>query len=261
MIAYAAIDLRQGRTVQLVGGRTDAEQVSDPDPLAVTRRWLAAGFHGLHVVDLDAALGEGSNAEVVADILAEARAVAADGPSDAAEAGPRRDAASPTRPTVNVGGGVRERQDVAALVEAGADRVVVGTRAVEEPDWLAEVAAAWPGRLIVAADVRGDRVAVSGWTRTTELSVARLLRRIEELPLAAVLVTDVEREGRMGGIDADRFGELVGATRHPLIAAGGVGSAADLAALAAAGVAGAVLGMSLYTGRIDPQRIAREYAS
>lgn len=261
MIAYAAIDLRQGRTVQLVGGRADAERVSDPDPLAVARRWLAAGFHGLHVVDLDAALGEGSNAGVVAEILAEVRALAADGPSDAAEAGPRRDTASSTRPTVNVGGGVRDREALAALIEAGADRVVVGTRAVEDPDWLADVAAEWPGRLIVAADVRGDRVTVRGWTRTTELPATRLLERLDDVPLGAVLVTDVVREGRMAGVDADRFGGLVDTTQHPLIAAGGIGSAADLVALAAAGAAGAVLGMSLYTGRIDPQRIAREYAS
>lgn len=238
MIAYAAIDLKGGRVVQLVGGRPADERISLPDPAAVTQRWLDAGFAGLHVVDLDAALGTGSNESAIHAILDTAGTV-----------------------PVQVGGGVRDTARAAALFEAGADRVVVGTRAVEDGKWLAELARRWPARVVVAADVLGDEVVVRGWTTGAGIRADAFLAGLRDIPLGAVLVTDVQREGQMQGADIDRFRRLVECSPHPLLASGGIAGTADLAALETAGAAGAVLGMALYTGALDANAVARDYAA
>lgn len=230
MRVYAAVDLRGGAAVQLVGGRPETEKIRLPDPAAVTRGWLDAGFTAIHVVDLDAALGDGDNGATVTEI---ARAVAG-------------------RASLQMGGGVRDGAAVARTLELGADRVVVGTRGVEDRPWLEETAAAHPGRIVLAADVKGGVVLSRGWTEATGLDAVAFLAGLDPLPLAGVLVTDVDREGQEGGADTALFARLVAATRHPLIAAGGIAAAADIDALARAGVAGAVLGMALYSGRIDP---------
>ncbi|RMH12284.1 MAG: 1-(5-phosphoribosyl)-5-[(5-phosphoribosylamino)methylideneamino] imidazole-4-carboxamide isomerase [Gemmatimonadetes bacterium] len=235
MIALPAIDLRGGRCVQLVGGRPETERVSLPDPLAVADRWWATGFRELHVVDLDAALGRGTNRAVVAALLAQ----------------------WPGR--VQVGGGVRDERALAELLEAGAERVVVGTRAVEDPDWLAAAAAAYPGRLVVAADVREGRVVTRGWTEAIALDAETLFTRLAPLPLAGVLVTDVDREGRAGGIDREAATRLTGACPHPLIASGGVRDMDDLDALDQAGAHGVVLGMALYTDLLDATAVAARW--
>lgn len=227
MKLYPAIDLKGGRTVQLVGGEPGTERVSLPDPLAVARGWLELGFEELHVIDLDAALGSGSNADLVAGIVNE------------------------TRVPVQVGGGVRNDEVAERLLMAGVARVIAGTRAVEDVPWATRLAETWPGRVMVAADVRDGKVVTRGWTETTALSATEFLARYDGVPLAGVLVTDVSREGQLQGADARLFEGLVEATTHPLQAAGGVTSLQDLRDLAGAGVSGAVLGMSIYTGAID----------
>jgi phosphoribosylformimino-5-aminoimidazole carboxamide ribotide isomerase len=238
MIAYAAIDLRGGRVVQLVGGRPEEERVSLPDPAAVARQWLSCGFRALHVVDLDAALGTGDNGDAVTAVIAAAAGI-----------------------PVQVGGGVRTAERARALLDGGASRVVVGTRGVQERAWLEELAAAWPGRVVVAADVLGEEVVVKGWTAGAGVSAESFLRGLADVPLAAVLVTDVQREGRMGGADTARFRRLAGLSPHPLLASGGIAGAEDLRELARAGVAGAVLGMALYTGALDGSSVASEFAA
>jgi phosphoribosylformimino-5-aminoimidazole carboxamide ribotide isomerase len=142
MIVIPAVDLREGACVQLVGGEYDAERVRLEDPLAVAQGWARLGFTRLHVVDLDAATGRGSNAELVREIMRDCGMV------------------------VQVGGGVRDEERVERLLDDGASAVVVGTRAIEDPDWLAEMAERYPGELIVAADVRDRRVVTRGWART-----------------------------------------------------------------------------------------------
>jgi len=236
MIAYPAVDLRGGRVVQLVGGRPEDERVSLPDPVAVARRWVADGFRALHVVDLDAALGSGSNRDAIFAILEQV-----DVP-------------------VQVGGGVRDDESADTLLEAGAARVIVGTRAVEDHAWLETLAARWPGRIVVAADIRDGIVVTRGWTEGTGLEATNFLERLDPLPLGGILVTDVSREGRMQGADADRFAALAAATRHPLLASGGIRDIHDLHELARRGVAGAVLGMALYTGALDPRATATEFS-
>lgn len=236
MIVYAAIDLRGGRVVQLVGGELDDERVSLPDAAAVASGWVAAGFTALHVVDLDAALGLGSNASDVDAVIAASGAA-----------------------HVQVGGGIRTTERVRELLEAGAVTVVVGTRGVTDRVWLEEIATRWPDRVVLAADVRGDDVVVQGWKAAAGITIEALLGSIGDLPLAGVLVTDVAREGRMSGADIQRFRQFAEMSPHPILASGGIAGPADLEALSRAGVAGAVVGMALYTGALNAAAVTREY--
>ena len=235
MRVLPAIDLRGGACVQWVGGVPEAEKIRLPDPIDVANRWKAAGFKALHLVDLDAALGTGSNAAIIAAIVK--------GSGLESE----------------VGGGVRDAESIERLLDLGARRVIVGTRALEDPRWLEEMAFRFPGKLMLGADARGRQVVTRGWTRTLSQDVGALVAGVDPLPLAGILVTAVHVEGREGGTDLALMSELVETTNHPLIASGGIASMSELRELAGAGVAGAVLGMSLYTGKIDGAAAAREF--
>jgi phosphoribosylformimino-5-aminoimidazole carboxamide ribotide isomerase len=237
MIAVPAVDLRGGHCVQLVGGSYADERVRVPDPVAVARDWGNRGFERLHVVDLDAATGAGNNAAIVDAIIA-------------------------TRGSgVQVGGGVRDYDRVESLLTAGADRVVLGTRALQEWDWLEGIAYSHPGHIVVAADVRGGKVAVNGWSDTLDATAPDIVRELGVLPLAAVLVTAVDVEGRMSGPDLRLIESVIEVSTLPVIASGGIGSLRDLRALADRGVAEVVIGMALYTGAIDLNILAREYGA
>ncbi|MCX5755466.1 MAG: 1-(5-phosphoribosyl)-5-[(5-phosphoribosylamino)methylideneamino] imidazole-4-carboxamide isomerase [Gemmatimonadetes bacterium] len=236
MLAIPAIVLREGHVVQLVGGLLDAAQVRLDDPQRVARDWTAQGFTRLHVVDLDADTGAGSNREVVNTLLG--------------------DLAIP----VQAGGGVRTDADVATLFAAGADRVVLGSRAIDDSAWLARVAFANPDRVIVAADVRGRQVVTRGWSATTVREVTELVAEWEGLPLAAVLVTAVQLQGRMRGADLPLMQAVVRTSPFPVIAAGGVSSLSDMYALAECGVSAVVIGTALYTGAIAAAALAEEFA-
>lgn len=231
MIAVAAIDLMDGEAVQLVQGDPASAPIRHPDPARVARQWVERGFRRLHLIDLDAALGRGDNRDTLVALL---------------EADPA---------PMQVGGGIRSRADADFWIDAGADRIIVGTRAVREPDWRAELADAHPGRVVVAADVRGGEVVTHGWTAGSGLRLEELVAQLADLDLAAVLITDVDREGREQGCDRELFARAVAASAHPILAAGSVTSADDLAALEEAGVAEAVLGMALYSGKIRPEEI------
>jgi phosphoribosylformimino-5-aminoimidazole carboxamide ribotide isomerase len=235
VIAIPAVDLREGACVQLVGGSYARERVRLENPVEVARSWAGYGFRRLHVVDLDAATGRGSNGAVVREIL--------------------RDAAA----DVQVGGGVRETDRLEELLDDGAGRVVVGTRALEEPEWLAEIAEEFPGRVIVAADVRERRVVTHGWARTLAADVFDVVAELNGLPLAALLVTAVHREGQMQGTDLPLMEDVAEASHVPVLASGGVASMRDLRALEYRNVAGVVIGMALYTGAIDARRVAEEF--
>jgi phosphoribosylformimino-5-aminoimidazole carboxamide ribotide isomerase len=235
MIAIPAIDLREGACVQLVGGSYAAERVRLDDPLAVAQQWSTCGFARLHIVDLDAATGRGTNKLVVRNILREQGA------------------------EVQVGGGLRTTGDVESMLEDGARYAIVGTRALEDLDWLAEVAIESPGEIILAADVRERRIVTQGWQRTLSLNVLDLMGEIVALPLAGMLVTAVHREGQMLGVDLPLMEDVVESVGFPVLAAGGVGGMNDLWALSDRGVAGVVIGMALYTGALDPNVVAREF--
>lgn len=237
MIAIPAVDLRGGKCVQLVGGDYDAEKVRLDDPVAVARDWIREGFNRLHVVDLDAATGRGRNDDVIREIL--------------------RTAGVP----VQVGGGVRDEARIERLLDEGAEYVVVGTRAVEDEDWRREMAEQFPGRLIVAADVRERRVVTKGWAETSRLDVVEFVEELSTLPLAGVLVTAVHLEGKMAGTDLPLMEDVAEACAWPVFASGGVTSLDDMRALEHRGLTGAVLGMALYTGAIDPRRLAEEFGA
>jgi phosphoribosylformimino-5-aminoimidazole carboxamide ribotide isomerase len=233
--AIPAIDLREGACVQLVGGAYEQERVRLPDPLDVARHWRAAGFTSIHVVDLDAATGRGSNTALIEQLVKGA--------------------------DVQVGGGVRDEASVERLLSLGAARVVVGTRGVEDAAWLERVATAFPNRVVLAADVKGRAVVTRGWAAQTSLEVTALLERVRPLPLAGVLVTAVHLEGQLQGTDVGLFRDVVAASAVPVIASGGVTTADDLRALQSTGCHAAVIGMALYTGRLDAPAIAREFPS
>lgn len=235
MIAVPAVDLREGRCVQLVGGRPEEEKVSLPDPVGQGRLWWEMGFGTLHIVDLDAALGLGDNRPIIRDVVRGTKAI------------------------IQVGGGVRDETDVKALLGLGVKRVIVGTRAIDDPDWLDAVSRKHPNRITVAADIREGVVVRKGWTESSGIPVLELLERLETLPLAGILCTDVSREGRMGGIDLPGACSVIEGSRHPVWISGGVTTMDELDALDQAGAAGAVLGMALYTETLPPTEVARRF--
>jgi phosphoribosylformimino-5-aminoimidazole carboxamide ribotide isomerase len=237
MIAIPAVDLRGGSCVQLVGGDYAEERVRLDDPYSVAREWARQGLTRLHVVDLDAATGRGDNAGIIRDIL--------------------RDSTVP----VQVGGGVREESRIERLLDDGATWVVIGTRAVEDEDWRNDMAHRFPGRLIVAADVRERRVVTKGWSETLSLDVIDFVEELGALPLAGILVTAVHKEGLMEGTDLPLMEDVAEASAWPVYASGGVASLDDMRALEHRGLAGAVLGMALYTGVLEARRLAEEFSA
>jgi len=226
-----AIDLRGGKVVQLTQGDFDRERIHGDDPVAVARSFVEAGARWIHTVDLDAArTGEPVNRELIAAIAA----------------------AVPV--PVQAGGGVRSLEAAAALADAGVARVVMGTAAMEDPDLVAAVAARQ--RVALGLDVRGREVAVHGWEAGSGVDWTDALRRLAATGAEAVVVTQIDVEGLMGGPDVTGLAEVLAATELDVIASGGVGTLADLVALdtvEADGrrLAGAIVGTAIYEGRLD----------
>jgi phosphoribosylformimino-5-aminoimidazole carboxamide ribotide isomerase len=235
MIVTPAVDLRNGRCVQLVGGSYDQQIVELDDPVGVAARWESDGFGTLHVVDLDAATSRGSNAELVERIL------------DAASA------------DVQVGGGLRSTESVDRMISAGAARVVLGTRAFEDRAWLENIVAAYPQQVVVAADTQGSAIVTHGWVKRSAKSLAVEISALNDLPLAGLLVTAVHKEGLMKGPDLDLMREIVAISDHPVQASGGIATIDDIRSLAELGVSSAIVGMALYTGALSAAQIQKEF--
>ena len=236
MIAIPALDLRGGACVQLAAGSYDEELIRIPDPVGVAVAWRQYGFRHLHVVDLDGVAGRGNNDAGIQAIL---------GATDV---------------EVQVGGGIRSQELIERCLNEGAQRVVIGTRALEDPEWLAEMSTIFPGSIVVAADVRDRKILSHGWTRTHPKLVLDLVQDLNGLPLAGVLVTAVHREAAMRGTDLPLMEDVAEAADFPVFASGGLGSLNDLRALADRGVAAAIIGIALYNGAMDPWVIAEEFA-
>jgi phosphoribosylformimino-5-aminoimidazole carboxamide ribotide isomerase len=219
-----AVDVEDGETVQLVGGERGTGR-RHGDPVAAAERWVEAGARTLHLVDLDGAFeGERQNAETIARI---AERVDVD---------------------LQVGGGIRTEADALSLLDAGVDRVILGTAAVEEPELVARVSDSYPDGVLVSLDASEGEVVVSGWTEGTGVDPAEAAARYEDLGAAGLLFTDVDVEGRMAGVRADRVRRVVEATAIPVVASGGVASLDDVRALREAGAAAVVVGTALYEG-------------
>ena len=239
MQVIPAIDLRDGACVQLVGGSYAEERVRIADPVAVAENWARMGFGRIHLVDLDAATGCGSNRKVITEILG---------------------ALAPAT-NVQCGGGVRDFDFIEQLLGLGASEVVLGTRAVEDRAWLQKVVTRCPNRIIVAADTIGHQLATRGWAETDSRDVLDFINELASLPLAGILVTAVEKEGRLKGPDLPLMREIAVRSKHTVQASGGVRNEADIRALAELGVSAAIVGMALYTGALDPQTIIEEFAA
>lgn len=236
MIAIPALDLRGAACVQLAADSYDRELLRIPDPVGVAAAWRQYGFHHLHVVDLDGVAGRGKNSAEIQAILAA------------------------TDAEVQVGGGIRDQSAIEQILSDGAQRVVIGTKALEDPDWLIDMSMAFPGCIVVAADVRDRRVLSHGWTRTHSKLVLDLIEELNGLPLAGVLVTAVHREAAMRGTDLPLMEDVAELAEFPVFASGGLGSLNDLRALEDRGVAAAIIGMALYSGAMDPRVVAEEFA-
>jgi phosphoribosylformimino-5-aminoimidazole carboxamide ribotide isomerase len=230
VIVYPAVDVLGGKVVQLVGGVEGTEQVSLPDPLSVALRWRAEGARYLHLIDLDAAFGREPNAAVEKVV----RGCGMD---------------------VQVGGGVRSEEFADRLLHMGAKRVIAGTRAIKEPEWLGKLAVDRPGKVVLAMDTKGGKIQVKGWQESAQISLDKMFQLIEDLPLAAVLHTDVGVEGRGGGIDAKVAEDFITRCPHDVIASGGITTMSDIDALKKMGAAGAVVGLALYKGTLPPRKI------
>jgi phosphoribosylformimino-5-aminoimidazole carboxamide ribotide isomerase len=230
MIVIPAVDLRGGRCVRLREGRADAETVFSDDPVAMAAHWTSQGAERLHVVDLDGAFaGQPKQTALIAKIVA---------------------AVAPV--PVEVGGGLRDLDAVDAVLETGARWAVVGTRAALDAAFLAEVCGRHPGRVIIAVDARGPHVAVKGWTETSGERVVDVGRRARDAGAAALLYTDVSRDGLETGPNVEDTKTLASEAGVPVLASGGVASVEDLIQLAGIpGVEGTVVGRALYTGAVD----------
>jgi len=230
---YPAIDLKGGEVVRLKRGEMAEATVYAADPAAQARAFANAGFAWLHVVDLDGAFaGRPANAAAVEGILA----------------------AVPALP-VQLGGGIRDMATVEAWLARGVRRVILGSAAVKDPDFARAACRAFPGRVALGIDARGGMVATEGWAETSTISARDLALRFEDAGAAAIIYTDIERDGMLGGVNLSATVALAQALTTPVIASGGVASLDDLGALkgvAHAGIEGVIVGRALYDGRIDP---------
>jgi len=227
-----AIDLLGGECVRLAQGRYDAATVYEADPAAAAARFVAAGVKRLHVVDLDGAkAGRPVNGAAVGAIVAAAGSV-----------------------PVQLGGGLRDLDAVAASLGAGVDRVILGTVALRDPAIVRAATAAHPGRIVVGLDAVDGRVSVEGWLETGEATVEEVARRFEDAGVAAIVHTDIARDGMLTGPNLEASAALADAVSIPVIVSGGVSCEEDLVAaarLAPRGIAGAIVGRALYTGDVD----------
>jgi phosphoribosylformimino-5-aminoimidazole carboxamide ribotide isomerase len=232
LILYPAIDLKDGQCVRVLHGDLSTATVFNSDPGAQAKQWADAGFHWIHVVDLNGAVqGEAINAKGVEAIL------------------------SSVSVPVQLGGGIRTLKDVERWIEAGVSRVILGTVAVKQPDIVIAAALAYPEQIAVSVDVRKGKVAVNGWTADSDLDAITVAKRFEDAGVAALIITDIDRDGTVMGFNVEAFGAIADAVAIPVIAAGGLASVDDLHRLKArkgVPVAGAVLGRALYNGAIDP---------
>ncbi|MEZ7943570.1 MAG: 1-(5-phosphoribosyl)-5-[(5-phosphoribosylamino)methylideneamino]imidazole-4-carboxamide isomerase [Halioglobus sp.] len=232
MLIIPAIDLKDGQCVRLRQGLMDDSTVFSDDPVAMAARWVEAGCRRLHLVDLNGAFaGEPVNGAVVTAIAA----------------------AYPDLP-IQIGGGIRTLETIEHYINAGVSYVIIGTKAVKEPEFVAEACAAFPGKVIVGLDARDGLVATDGWAEVSEVRATDLARRFESDGVAAIVYTDIARDGMMQGVNVEATVAMAQASSIPVIASGGITDIQDIRALmnvAHTGICGAITGRAIYEGTLD----------
>ncbi len=228
MEIWPAIDLRGGKCVRLQQGDYQRETVFGEDPAAMARHWVAQGAKHLHLVDLDGA--RDGRLENLAGVRAIVESVGVD---------------------CELGGGIRNEAAIRELLDLGLDRLVIGTLAIDRPDWFRLMCRKFPGRLVLGIDARDGRVAVRGWQETSTVAAAELARQFSDEPMAAIIYTDIAADGMLTGPNYAALAEMLAAAEAPLVASGGVATREDVARLAAAGVAECIIGRALYEGTLS----------
>ncbi len=231
MILFPAIDLKDGRCVRLKRGEMGSATIFNDDPAAQARAFESAGFEWLHCVDLNGAFeGRSINGDAIAAI--------------------RKAIKLP----IQLGGGIRDRGAIDAWLDVGITRIILGTAALRDPQLVKDSAHAHPGKIAVGIDAKDGKVAVQGWAEASEIEVVELARRFEDAGVAAIIFTDIARDGMLGGVNVAATAALANSVRIPIIASGGVSGMGDIEALIAApsrNILGVVIGRALYDGRID----------
>jgi phosphoribosylformimino-5-aminoimidazole carboxamide ribotide isomerase len=230
-----AIDVKGGKCVQLVGGKPGTEKVMIDDVMGVAKRWQSEGAELLHIIDLDSALGTGNNETLIEKIVA---AISI---------------------PVQVGGGIRGEEKVQRLFDMGCERVIVGTRAIQDRPFVKKMADEYPDGIVVAIDSVANEVVIKGWQEGSGKDLLAVVKDLETLPIFGFLYTNVDVEGQLKGIDPIPIQALVNNTKKPLIVSGGVTTMGDLDILQRIGAQFAVVGMAIYTGRIDFKEAVREF--
>ena len=245
MLLIPAIDLKEGKCVRLRQGRMDDNTIFSDDPVAVAGRWVAAGAKRIHLVDLDGAFaGKPINADIIHAIVD----------------------AYPNVP-IQIGGGIRDEETIEAYLNAGVEYVIIGTKAVNEPHFVRDIAIEYPRRIIIGLDAKDGKVAIDGWSKLSKHDVIDLAQQLEADGVEAIIYTDISRDGMMQGVNTEATVRLARAIKIPVIASGGITTIEDIKALGAVaheGIMGAITGRAIYEGTLDfaeAEKLAESYSA
>ncbi|HIH01166.1 TPA: 1-(5-phosphoribosyl)-5-[(5-phosphoribosylamino)methylideneamino]imidazole-4-carboxamide isomerase [Thermoplasmata archaeon] len=236
MKVIPAIDIRGAKSVQLVGGKPGTERVEIEDVAGLARQWQSDGAEMIHIIDLDSAMGVGNNEELIENVIGVLSV------------------------PVQVGGGIRTAAKVHRLFEIGCERVIIGTRAIQERAFVEELAAQYSDGIVVALDSASDQVLIKGWQESSGKDIFSVAEDLQSLSIWGFLYTNVDVEGKLQGINPAPISRLIRSTSKPVIVSGGITTRADLELLRGMGVDSVVVGMAIYTGAINFRKVAREFS-
>ncbi len=236
MKVIPAVDVRGGKSVQLVGGKPGTERVEIEDVAGLARKWQRDGAEMIHIIDLDSAMDVGNNEELIENVIG-ALSI-----------------------PVQVGGGIRTAAKVHRLFEIGCERVIIGTRAIQDRSFVEELAKQYSDGIVVALDSAADRVLIKGWQESSGKDIVSVAKDLESFPIWGFLYTNVDVEGRLQGINPIPISRLIRTTGKPVIVSGGISTRSDLALLRGMGVDSVVVGMAIYTGAVNFKRVVREFS-